>query len=51
MTYLCAEKIVASISNGFVEVSHNQRKVTLVGFDDDISNTYIPIGDDATDID
>ena len=48
---VCADIIVAAIGNVFVEVSWTSRKVTLVGFDYDLSNKYIPIVAAATAID
>ena len=41
---------LASIENGFVEVSQTERKVTLVVFGYDISDKSIPIGSDTNSI-
>ena len=43
ITYIYADTIVADILNCLVEVSQTVLKVTLVGFDDDLSKKSIPI--------
>ena len=40
----CSDTSVAAIVNGFVEILREKRKITLVGFDDDLSKKSIPIG-------
>ena len=51
MTYVFSKNIISVIGNGFVEVSHTQRKFILIGFDNDISNKSFFFGSDDTDID
>ena len=46
----CFDTIVKSTGDFVVEVSSNERIVTLVGFDDHLSYKYIMIGASPTDI-
>ena len=45
------KKSVSVIGNGFVELSHTQRKFILIGFDNDLSKKSILFGYADTDID
>ena len=47
----CADTSIAAIGNGFTEVSHSDKTVTLIGFNDDLSKKEVPIGSAATAID
>ena len=48
--YGCADTSVSAIGNGFVGFSGIESKVTLFGFDNNLSNKSIPIGSAATNI-
>ena len=50
MEYVYSETSVAVIENDCVEVLRNKIRVTLVGFYDDLSKKYIPIGVTSNDI-
>ena len=45
---VCADTSVAEILYGFVEDSRTEQKVTLFGFDHDLSRKFIPIVSNAT---
>ena len=47
----CADTSIAAIGNGFTEISHSDKTVTLVGFNDNLSKKEVPIGSAATAID
>ena len=44
MVYVCSKTSVSVIVNGFVEVSHTDRKVIWIGFDNDIYRKLFLIG-------
>ena len=47
----CANTSIAAIGNGFTEISHSDKTVTLVRFNDDLSKKKVPIGSAAAAID